>query len=252
MSNPSVKNNIVVYTALFGSRDELIDPTYVPEGVDFVCFSDRDHQSTHWEVRRVSAPFPDDLTRSNRYFKIMVHEVLPEYEYSIYIDGNVFVTSDITKLIDTYLATTNFAALDCALYSTLPSDSVAQQVDRLLQPGQDKRNNESYENIKAQWAAYQAEGFPDNTGCIMGMLLVRRHLESDVQAAMTAWWREVTTRSKRDLMSFNYVAWKQQFAFTYIPLDGADNEYVKKVRHTQPLNPSLRYRLRQVYHRLFG
>lgn len=231
--NAAPAAKIVVYTAIFGDRDVLLEPEYVPDNVDFVCFTDQSFTSPVWSVRHVTPPLPGDGTRNNRYYKILAHECLSEYEYSIYIDGNIIVTGDVTELLPTYLGETNFAALDCGHYSTLPSHSVADQVNRLLAPGQEQRNNISYDEIVAQAAAYTAEGFPDNNGCIMGMLLVRRHNESDVVAAMKGWWHEVTTRSKRDLMSFNYVAWKQAFAFTYIPLDGASNPYVKKVRHHQ-------------------
>ena len=40
----------VVYTAIIGGYDTLVEPTYKPKGWDFVCFSDRDLKSDNWEI----------------------------------------------------------------------------------------------------------------------------------------------------------------------------------------------------------
>ena len=157
-----MKKNIVIYTAIFGKRDILLEPKFIPEGVDFVCFTDQSFKSPVWNVRQVESPVENDLSRSNRYYKILSHKALPEYEHSIYIDGNVIVTGDVTELIKNYLKGANFAAFDCALYTHLPIRSVLEQTKQLLKPGQDKRNKESYENIRNQAEAYGKEGFPDD------------------------------------------------------------------------------------------
>lgn len=38
-----MKNKFVVYTALFGNYDDLIDPKENYEGCDFICFTDQKH-----------------------------------------------------------------------------------------------------------------------------------------------------------------------------------------------------------------
>jgi len=40
-----MKNKIVIYTAIFGGKDNLIEPEYIPKGCDFVCFTDQDFTS---------------------------------------------------------------------------------------------------------------------------------------------------------------------------------------------------------------
>lgn len=50
----SKKNNFVVYTALFGDYDNLIDPKEKYEGCDFIYFTDQKHlKSDIWEIRIV-------------------------------------------------------------------------------------------------------------------------------------------------------------------------------------------------------
>ena len=41
----------VIYTAIIGGYDTLVEPDYKPEGWDFVCFTDKDLKSDTWEIR---------------------------------------------------------------------------------------------------------------------------------------------------------------------------------------------------------
>lgn len=228
-------NKRVIYTAIFGNRDVLIEPSYIPKGFDFICFSDRKFKSKVWTIKKVTPPFPNDLGRSNRYYKIMVHKVLSEYEISAYIDGNVKVIGDINELIDRYLSNKNFACFDHSFNSKIPLTSLYEQKAFLMRPGQDKRNNETYENIQNQYDAYVKEGYPDDSGMVWTMTLLRRHNEIDVIAQMESWWNELLNRSKRDQMSFNYVAWKNSFKFNYIKLDGTNNNFIQRISHHQSI-----------------
>ena len=97
-------NNIVVYTAIFGGKDDLIDPEFIPENCDFVCFTDKDFKSDIWDVRKIESIF-DDPVRNARMYKVLPHKYLSEYEYSVWIDGNMMVRGDVNKLIKKYLET---------------------------------------------------------------------------------------------------------------------------------------------------
>jgi UDPglucose 6-dehydrogenase len=41
----------VIYTAIFGDYDYLEIPEYVPDGFDFICFTDTNLESDFWDVR---------------------------------------------------------------------------------------------------------------------------------------------------------------------------------------------------------
>lgn len=229
-----MEERIVIYTAIFGSRDVLHEPKYIPKNCDFVCFTDRFFSSRIWDVRRVVPPVADDSIRSARHYKILPHRYFPEYNISVWIDGNVLITGDIRELIDTYLRDADLAGFDHVAYEKIPLHSVAEQAQALLKPGQDKRNHESFENIERQAIVYKRKGFPDNSGLLWTMTLLRRHNKPQVIKTMEDWWREIMEYSKRDQMSFNYVAWKNNFNFNYIPFDGSKNEFVHRIPHFKP------------------
>ena len=56
---------IVVYTAIIGGYDTLNEPRWKSDGVDFVCFTDRNIKSKTWEIRKVT-PLYEDSTRTAR------------------------------------------------------------------------------------------------------------------------------------------------------------------------------------------
>ncbi len=54
--------NKVIYTAIIGGYDELVEPDYKPEGWDFVCFTDRELESDIWEIRKTLPLYTDIIT----------------------------------------------------------------------------------------------------------------------------------------------------------------------------------------------
>ena len=87
----------VIYTAIIGGYDTLVEPDYKPEGWDFVCFTDRDLESDTWDIRK-TLPLYTDNTRTARKHKLLPHRLFPDYEYSFWLDGNIKVRDDVNEL----------------------------------------------------------------------------------------------------------------------------------------------------------
>ena len=245
---------IVVYTAIFGKKDNLVAPAFVPPNCDFICFTDQPFRSSVWQIRRVEPPEADP-TRSARKYKILAHRFLPEYTISIWVDGNVILKGDMNDLIRDYLTDANLAVLDHAKSKEIPLSSLAEHEERLLLMERVGKHQEDGGLVKRQGDAYRALGFPDTGGLAWTCVLLRHHNESDVVAAMEAWWEELVRWSKRDQMSFNYVAWKMKLRFSYIPLDGIENHYTKRLNHRlSPLQKIRSYASGALkrFRRLFG
>ncbi len=219
-----MKNRIVIYTAIFGDYDTLREPEVIPLGCDFVCFTDKPQRSDVWQIRKVEPPVPGDMTRSNRRIKILAHEYLPEYEYSVYVDGTELVKGDMTELIQKYLQNANMAA-----FPHHERRCIYDEAEAVVRAGKDDPAV-----VNRQMAQFRAEGYPAQRGLIATTILVRRHNEPDVRCAMEEWWAIESTQSKRDQLSFNYIAWKQEFHFAYIQ-EGTvkDNPYFSHRRHTK-------------------
>lgn len=214
-------NRTVIYTAIFGGYDELREPVFVPKNCDFVCFTDRPQKSKIWQMHIVDPPVPGDMTRSNRRIKILAHEYVPEYEYSVYLDGTFLVHGDVNELVEKYLENANMAA-----YPHPERRCIYEEAEAVVRAGKD-----GPEVVRRQMMRYRAEGYPARNGLIMSGILVRRHHAPDVRRTMELWWREESTQSKRDQLSFNYAAWRTSLPFVYIPGNLKDNPYLHRRRH---------------------
>ena len=100
----------VIYTTIIGKYDTLEEPKFIPKDYDFICFTDQkiNKPNSIWEIRQV-LPLYEDNTRTARKYKILPHRFLPEYDISIWTDGNEIIVGDINKLQEKYLNTTNMA-----------------------------------------------------------------------------------------------------------------------------------------------
>ncbi len=211
-------NKVVVYTAIFGDAVKLY-PQKTIAGIDFICFSDRMHTADGWKVKVVPEHIKGDATRNNRYYKILPHLHLEEYDYSVYIDGDFVVVSSPMPIIDS-MKDNHMLVFDHQQTAKDPRNCIYKEHEAILALHQQKGVlKDDLETINQQITSFKEKGYPANYGLIKGGVLIRKHKEPDVIKAMEAWWHFISNFSKRDQLSFNYVAWEQDFKFGYLPGD---------------------------------
>ena len=214
----------VFYTAIIGGYDDLVEPDYKPEGWDFVCFTDRDLKSDTWEIRK-TLPLYKDNTRTTRKHKLLTHRLFPDYEYSLWIDGNINVIGNVNELLG-HLDGCNYATYNHLQNQLDPRDCIYQEANAILQLGSQSGNFKDYPQvIQKQMQRYSKEKYPEHNGLVVQMEVLRRHNEQDVVDSMEDQWVELKYNSKREQLSFNYIAWKNKLKFSYIQGDSRDNKY---------------------------
>ena len=207
---------LAIYTAIFGGYDGLI-PQTKNKNIDFICFTDQPLKSRSWRVVQVEPLFQDDLSRSSRLYKIKPHLWLPEYEKSIYVDGNFIVRGNVVKLADELLAQKPMWAFDHACSKGDQRACIYEEHRAIVKMYQETGNlKDKLEVMAAQVERYRQEGFPEGAGLINGGVLIRAHHHPDVIHTMNIWWEEVVSGSKRDQLSFNYAAWKTGLSVGYL------------------------------------
>jgi hypothetical protein len=239
---------IVVYTAVFGGYEGLIpQPRF--DGVDYICFSDKPIRARSWDVRVVE-PELDDPTRNARKFKLLPHLLLPEYETSVWIDANYLIAGDIRKLVASELAETNMAVFDHAQTHSDPRGCVYDEYESLVQMGKETGSFKDDPDVMAQQIErYRKEGYPSNNGLIFTAALLRRHNEPDVIRTMERWWQEISEGSRRDQLSINYAAWKENLSFSIIEGDLRNNKWFYMLAHHRKSYTAslIRYRFRKLF-----
>lgn len=243
-------NKTVIYTALFGDNVRLYPQPKV-EGADFICFSDRIHHTRGWRVIKVDPPYGNDLTRSNRYYKILPHLSLPEYEYSIYIDGNIILFKSPLELIQNGLKDCNMLVFNHAETTKDPRNCIYEEYQAILALAE-KRGvfKDDPAIMQAQIDFIRSKAYPADKGLIKGGVLIRRHKEADVIKTMERWWYFIENYSKRDQLSFNFAAWETNLDFEYLPGDlrrGNPWFYMISKNDKNPIFSLLKYSLRKVW-----
>ena len=224
---------IAIYTSIFGGYDDLIDEQYQMDGVDYICFTDRGLESKTWKVIK-STPIYNDPNRNAKKYKILPHRYLKDYDYSIWIDGNIKVISDIRALCngDSYKVYDHMQVFDKrnCIYDEAQAILNFGKINSERTPERGIKNwKDNPKLIVDQMNRYISEGYPKNNGLATNPIIVRNHNDSDVIAVMEDWWSEIKYNSKRDQLSFNYIVWKNQFNFVYLQGDSRNNEYFVSV-----------------------
>lgn len=220
---------IAVYTSIFGGYDNLIEDQFQMEGVDYICFTDRDIESKTWKVVK-STPIYNDPNRNAKKYKVLPHRYLKDYDWSVWIDGNIKIISDVRPLCNdgVYKLYDHMQVFD-------KRNCIYDEAQAILNFG--KINSERYPEkgiknwkdnprlIVEQMNRYISEGYPKQNGLATTPIMVRSHHDEDVIKHNEDWWSEIKYNSKRDQLSFNYIAWKNDFNFVYLQGDSRNNEY---------------------------
>ena len=175
-------NNIIVYTSIYGDKDNLMVPKL--EGCDFAFFTG------------------DGGKMDAKRFKVLPHKYFGEYEYSMWIDGNIKVFGDIASLVKRYMKNYDIVTL------THPSDGLGIKTsifDEFKVCIDQKFDDVA--RLKRQRLAYKDDGCPDNHINANG-IIIRRHNVDSLKFFGESWWDEIRKYSSRDQLSFSYLVWK--------------------------------------------
>jgi len=203
-----MKKKIVVYTAISGEYDCLKSPEYLNKDYDYVCFTDNQSlKSNVWEILPFQEYF-EDRTFLTRYVKLLPHRFFPSYDISIWVDGNILIKNNISDLLNIHLNNSTIAMFKHPLNIKSVRDEVATCI---------KLKKDLTRKLEFQRDLYYSMGYVDNDNCIPGTCSVfRRHNEKKLIIAMEEWWMHVRTYSKRDQVSFPFVAWKLGLPYNLI------------------------------------
>jgi hypothetical protein len=193
---------------------------------DFYLFSDNTVKlgiKSCWkQVSLEVFGFGEEGMNANRFFKMHPKDILPDYPYSIYIDGNVLVVSDVSSLcsiakgVKSGIAMHRHNERDCVYLEA--------EVCKLF-----KRGNAA--KIDEQMKKYKAEGFPEHFGLFEATIIVVDLKNTLSRKILNDWWNEFkTSGSGRDQLAFPYVIWK----------NGLKMEDVGVLGNCVDLNPKFR------------
>lgn len=205
----------LIYTCIAGDYDEVLEPIYVPDGVEFRVVTDQPvPEKSCWKalsLSQIAEISGLDDTRRARYVKTHPHVLFPQYEYSIWVDSNIRIVGDVTgtfRSLGSIPFASNWHPLRNCIY---------QEAKACVLKGKEQKHA-----LEAQTMNYVREGMPAKFGLVETNMLVRRHQDATCIKLMEDWWAEILKHSKRDQISLPYVIWKAGYQMEDIGFIGTD------------------------------
>lgn len=215
---------IAIYTCIIGDYDKLRDPLITNKNIDYFLFTDNENiKSNIWKVRTIPKEILNlkNNTLINRYIKLNPHKFFNNYDYSMYIDGNVTIVSDIYGMIYKSNSSTGLA-----MHKHVTRDCLYLEAETciLLKKGKEKE-------IKAQINRYKEEGMPKEFGLLEATIIVTNIKNTNSKNILEKWWEELyKSKSLRDQISLPYVLWSNQYSLQNIGILGNNIYKNPKVR----------------------
>ena len=215
-SNNKPTHRIAVYTSIFGNYDPLCEPLYVSPYCDYYAITDQTIPSDSvWKAIDTSSieGFSNlDNYHKSKYCKMFPHILFPEYDCSIWVDGNVQIVADLFPLYDRIPETHIIGMFQNPKHNCIYTES---SYNVFL-------GNVNTKQMKRQIETYKKEGFPKQFGLREFSIIVRKHHDPICIKLMNDWWTQVNTFTMRDQISFPYVLWKNGLTIDYVFLLGSN------------------------------
>lgn len=222
-------NNKVIYTCLTASYDRLLQPAIVDSTFDYICFSNEieSNRVGVWNIRRI--PFDEkDPVRLSRMVKLLPHNVLDNYEYSIWIDANLQIKQDKFYLIINSLIENNSLLAQIAHPYR---DCIYDEIYICLKEGRVS----SYDSLK-QFIHLRKNKYPIHNGLYENNIILRRHNDPLIKNIDNDWAHEYLNYSKRDQFSLCYILWRYNFNPDLLLPVGSNSRNVSFIEYHQHKN----------------
>ena len=223
------KSKIAIYTCIIGDYDNIQVPLTKFSNVDYYLFTDNVDKFRKYSKNFIIKEIDNEILKlgkiiANRYIKLHPSEVLGDYDFYIYVDGNVRIISDIRRFITKINDKTGIA-----MHLHRERNCIYDEVKAciLLKRGSKKM-------LLNQINRYQKEGFPKEYGMNEATIIVSNNKKIAINL-LNQWYKEfIKSNSLRDQIAWPYVLWKNNLKIFDVGILG-DNIYnnytIEMVQH---------------------
>jgi hypothetical protein len=206
----------VVYTCLFGSKEELRFSRTPDSVLRHVLFSDSIIEVPAGVELILVPDIGLGVDRLSRLPKILPHKYLWEHSWSLYVDHRAILKMIPESIYDTYLSQCDHVFL---CFARPERDCVYDEAVEVI-----RLQYDSEAVVRKQIDTYKLLGYPKNNGLIAGTFLLRRHNNPILRQVSEAWYMHVLRYSKRDQISLNVVSWMHNLNILYLAGSLKDND----------------------------
>jgi len=195
------KKRVAIYTAIIGGYDKLQEPKYVSPFCDYYVFTDGEvSNESIWKKKKMVLSEEFKILgnyQKAKFLKVFPHILFPEYEYSIWLDGNIEIYGELIVFIDRmnnrFLAGFEHPSNDCIYDEAITIVSQGKAEGR---------------EVIRQIKGYKKQGFPEHYGLLENSFIIRKHNDKTCVNLMELWWEQMKEYTWRDQLSLTYSMWK--------------------------------------------
>lgn len=190
------------------------------DGADFFFYTEnpQEYSGTGWRDRLVTNLFVDPR-RNARYHKLLSHEMFPEYDYTVWLDGSIVLKVPAMALVG------EMGKNDILAFKHPNRTCVYKEAEECL-----KLKLDDKEKIDFHVQRLKDCGYPENNGLTETKVVVRKN-SPEVDLFNQEWFYQVMTGSLRDQLSFDYCAWLTGIKIKHIPPVAWGNEWFDYIKH---------------------
>ncbi len=187
----------VIYTAITGGYDRLLQPYLPAEGFKFICFvskgSRKNDYEGAWQIEEIEEDGPDSTLLARKQ-KLNPHKVLPkDCKYSLWIDGNVRIKDDSLYRLcrELQLKDVKYAGVRHPF-----NDCPYAEAERCL-----KDRRERLSNLLKVVKFLRSDNVPEHSGLMETNIIFRKHNDPEVVSFDELWWQRLQRYSNRDQLT---------------------------------------------------
>ena len=219
---------IAVYTCITGSYDTLREPVFVPDNCDFWAITDQEvPNDSYWkkidisEVRQIADM--KDPVLMNRYIKMNPYEIFSGYRYSIYLDANFRIITDITEEIN------RISKQGIAFFDHGVRKGVYEEIEECIRLGKADEKE-----LRAAEEFLKKNNMPKGYGLLLGGIIARDHQNKVGKQISEEWWELYRKFPLRDQILLPYVLYRRNILVKEIATlgDNVKSAYgIERCRH---------------------
>lgn len=188
-----IMSGIAIYTCVTGGYDDLKQPLApAPEGFDFIQFVPKGEKTQDykgvWKVEELPVSWDDPIITS-RFPKLSPQTVLEDYEYSLWIDGNVRIAD--RRVYQRCLELMEREVMYAGIKHP-GRDCVYEECERVL-----KDDRESFRRLVKIVRYLRKNGLPRHAGLMENNVIFRRHNHPAVVEFDRLWMERFAEYSPR-------------------------------------------------------
>ncbi len=207
----------IIYTVITNNYDTLKEPLIITPGWKYICFTDdplvkASNLDSIWEAIFIPIEW-SKLNKVERFIKINLLD--EEHDESIWIDASITINTNLDEFVKKYCLK-NFTLMKHPL-----RDCIYKEAEECI-----IRKKDDKQTIREQVHHYRTrENYPENNGLVATGVMYRKNTD-EIRKFCEKWWHEVERWSRRDQLSFNFVAREMKLDYHTIPFSILKSEFI--------------------------